>query len=195
MNIEKIQNQEIKEILNRYEHYGYMNYTDLKQFREYHKELKATLESKNVTIRNTNLTADSFEMVETEFEEIDYINKYKIYRTTLVSLYEMNATLHGLWSKETSGYSNNAYYDFITLVKQVNAYWQIENPHKAPNKIAYGWKFCMDKGNSYLDKGWKLYLWGCIKNYLIKNGIEFDKDCSLKVRKIVGLVDVYDTTE
>ena len=38
-------------------------------------------------------------------------------------------------------------------------------------------------------------MWGCIKNYLIKNGVEFDKATSLKVRKIVGLVDIYDTTE
>ena len=80
----------------------------------------------------------------------------------------------------------------------INAYWKIETPYKPSNKIAYGWKFSMDKAdckNGYYSKSWKLYMWGCIKNYLIKNGVDFTKEESLKVRKIVGLVEVYDAME
>lgn len=193
-----IKNQEIVEILEKYNKYGHLKFDDLQTFRNYRDEIRDVLNRKNATLRMgfiNGLTAEHYSYLEAEVEEINYINKYKIYNSTLVTLQEMHGTLYGLWSKENSGYSNNAYFDFIALVKQVNAYWEIENPYKAPNKIAYGWKFCMDKGNSYYDKGWKLYLWGCIKNYLIKNGIEFTKEESLKVRKIVGLVDIYDTTE
>ena len=110
----------------------------------------------------------------------------------------MNGTLCHLWEQECSGYTNNAFYDFKNLCEQVNAYWEIENPHKAPNKIAYGWKFSMKKAdmpNGYYSKSWKLYMWGCIKNYLVKNGVEFTKEESLKVRKIVGLADIVDTVE
>lgn len=194
---ENIKNQEIKNILAKYEHYGHMNYADLKAFREYRDEINEELGHKNFMLRKGfyGLKPHHYTLLEQEVEEINYINTYKIYNSTLTSLYEMNAILYGLWSKECSGYSNNAFYDFKALVEYINCYWDIEEPYKAPNKIAYGWKFCMDKGNSYYDKGWKLYLWGCIKNYLIKNGIEFTKEESLKVRKIVGLVDIYDTVE
>lgn len=194
---ETITNPEIKEILNRYEHYGHMKYDDLKAFRDYRDELRNKIQDKKFNLKHGILTEADYETIETEHEEIEYINQYKIYNSTLTSLYEMNGILQGVWSKTNSGYSNNAFFDFKKLVEYVNAYWQIENPYKAPNKIGYGWKFCMEKGNSnsYYDKGWKLYLWGCIKNYLIKNGVEFTKEESLKVRKIVGLVDVKDTIE
>lgn len=194
---EKVQNTQIKEILDKYEHYGHMNWNDLKAFNEYHKELAENLNRKNFLIRNTDLQAEHFVLLEKEFEAIDHIKTHKIYRSTLTSLYVMNAKLLGLWQKEFSGYSNNPFFDFQKLVKLVNAYWDIEEPYKPANKIAYGWKFSMEKAddNGYYCKAWKLYMWGCIKNYLIKNGIDFTKEESLKVRKIVGLVDIYDTTE
>ena len=174
---EKVQNTQIKEILDKYEHYGHMNWNDLEAFYEYHKELAENLNHKNFLIRNTNLQAEHFVLLEREFEAIDYIKTHKIYRSTLTSLYVMKGKLLGLWQKEFSGYSNNPFFDFQKLVKLVNAYWDIEEPYKPANKIAYGWKFSMEKADDtgYYCKGWKLYMWGCIKNYLIKNGIDFTK--------------------
>lgn len=194
---ENVYNKQIKEILNRYEHYGYMNWADLKAFRDYRDELRknASNRGKRFWKKFGGVTDEMYKPLEAELEAIEYINEYKIYNSTLTSLGEMNSTLFGLWSKENSGYNNNAFFDFKKLVEQINAYWQIEEPYKPSNKIAFGWKFCMEKGNSYYDKGWKLYLWGCIKNYLIRNGIEFTKEESLKVRKIVGLVEIRDMVE
>ena len=195
-----LKNKEIVEILEKYNHYGHMNWEDLKKFRAYRDELRKNTDktNKNILKKYAGFTDDMFKPLEKELEEIEYINEYKIYTTTLTSLYEMNAILFGLWNKEFSGYGNNAFFDFQKLVKMVNAYWQIEKPYKPANKIAYGWKFSMDKAEGkqgYFSKSWKLYMWGCIKNYLIRNGIEFTKEESLKVRKIVGLVNVKDTIE
>lgn len=193
-------NTKIEEIMTKYEHYGYMNWADLKAFRDYRDEINAELNRKDFMLKHgyIGLTAEHYSYLEAEVEEINYLNKYKIYNSTLTSLAEMNGVLFNMWDKEFSGYSNNAFFDFKQLCDMINCYWDIENPYKPSNKIAYGWKFSMKKaeGNQgYYSKTWRLYMWGCIKNYLIKNGIDFTKDESLKVRKIVGLVDIYDTVE
>ena len=87
-----------------------------------------------------------------------------------------------------SGYHTNPFYDFKKLVEMINCYYHIENPYKPSNKIAYGWKFSIDKGNrNDFYKGTRLYLFGCIKNYLIKNNKEWD---SLEIRKICGLANI-----
>lgn len=194
----KTKNPEIAKILEKYNHYGYMKFDDLQAFKDYHAELGENLADKRFTVKYSPVITDEhFKYLEAEFEHIDYINHYKIYNSTMVSLMVMNGVLRQLWEQEFSGYSNNAFFDFKKLCEMINAYWEIETPYKPSNKIAYGWKFSMEKADNtgYYCKGWKLYMWGCIKNYLIKNGVEFTKEESLKVRKIVGLVDIYDTTE
>lgn len=60
------------------------------------------------------------------------------------------------------------YYDFRDLVCMVNAYWDITG-EKPANRIAWGWSQCSSKNNP------KAYLYGCIRNYLKRNG-KFDKD-------------------
>jgi len=192
-------NQKIEEIMSKYEHYGYMNWEDLKAFNDYHAEINDKLNHKDIDLRHSNIIKpEHYCLLEAEVENINYIKKYKIYTTTLTSLCEMNEVLRHLWDMECSGYSNNPFFDFKKLCDMVNAYWDIKEPYKPSNKIAYGWKFSMKKAdmkNGFYSKNWRLYMWGCIKNYLIKNGIEFTKEESLKVRKIVGLADIYDTTE
>ena len=200
MNIDttKIRNTEIREILERYNHYDHMLYDDWKTFKNYLTELQDAdkIYNRNTFIKH-NIPKSYLQLLNVELAQMEYINKFKIYRNTIVTIHEMNGVLRGLWDKECSGYSNNAFYDFQTLVKYVNAYWQIETPYKPANKIAYGWKFSMEKAdtkNGYYSKSWKLYMWGCIKNYLKRNGIDFNKEESLKVRQIVGLAEIYDTT-
>lgn len=201
---ENIKNTKICKILDKYEHYEHLKWDDIKTIREYLQTIKENNEFLNQRLNRVVKNGENplnIQMVlkynNPELAEMEYINEYKIYTSTLTSLYEMNAILFGLWRKEFSGYSNNAFYDFHKLVKLVNAYWEIETPYKPANKIAYGWKFSMKKADNtgYYCKNWKLYMWGCIKNYLIKNGVEFTKEESLKVRKIVGLADIYETTE
>lgn len=201
----KGKNTQIEEIMTRYEHYGYMTGADLKAFRDYRDEINQqykfweyALEDAIDDGRNPLNIQIMLASMKPEVEEITYINQYKIYNSTLTSLYTMSNILESMWYKQCSGYSSNPFFAFKELVDMVNAYWQIEKPYKPSNKIAYGWKFSMEKAdqeNGWYSKSWKLYMWGCIKNYLIRNGIEFTKDESLKVRKIVGLVMVYEATE
>lgn len=62
---------------------------------------------------------------------------------------------------------NNFYFDCLNLVNMVNAYWDITG-EKPANRIAWGWEKCREKDNP------KAYLYGCIRNYLKRNG-KFDK--------------------
>lgn len=198
---ENIKNQEIKSILAKHEHYDYMTGKDLQKFYEYRNLINAELKHKNFVLRNgiyNGIRPEHYTYLEQEVEQINYANRFFNPDYCVSSCYYMNAVLRHLWDMEFSGYCNNPFFDFQKLVKMVNCYWDIKEPYKAPNKIAYGWKFSMEKAEGkqgYYSKNWKLYMWGCIKNYLIKNGVEFTKEESLKVRKIVGLADIYDTTE
>ena len=203
--IENIKNQEIKGILKDYEDYGYMTGKEFENFKEYSHEIEDNYKFWNSTFESAMdwgiiplVPQIMVTSMKTEVEQIEYLNKWKIYSGSITSCYYMNAVLRRLWNMECSGYNNNPFFDFQKLVKMVNAYWKIEEPYKAPNKIAWGWKFSMEKAdleNGYYSKSWKLYMWGCIKNYLIKNGVDFTKEESLKVRKIVGLAEIYSTIE
>lgn len=107
---------------------------------------------------------------------------HELYLSQKVDLKMMNElTRHMLWKVDDCGY--NAFYDMKELVEMVNAWFEIEKPYKAPNKIAYGWKFALDKGfNSF-----RPYLYGCIRNYLNKNNVEFT---TLELQIICCLKDI-----
>lgn len=202
---DNIKNTEIKETLKEYEFYGWMTGSEFLLFKDYHKEIESNhrrwndmLECAISTGRNPLVEQIMIASINPEFEQIDYLNKWRIYSGMITSCYYINAELRHLWDMECSGYTNNPFFNFKKVVEMVNAYWKIKTPSKAPSKIAYGWKFSMQKAdtkNGYYSKSWKLYMFGCIKNYLLKNGIDFSKEDSLKVRKMVGLTDIYNTLE
>ena len=200
-----IKNTEIRDILKDYEDYGYMNGEEFKAFKDYHKELESNHRRWNYMLedaiddgRNPLVAQIMTASINPEFEQIHHLNEWRIYSGSITSCHYMNGVLRHLWDMECSGYTNNPFFNFKKLVEMVNAYWKIKTPSKPSSKIAYGWKFSMEKADckyGYHSKSWKLYMWGCIKNYLIKNGVEFTKEESSKVRKIVGLADIYDTLE
>lgn len=200
-----IKNTEVREILEEYEFYGWMTGSEFKAFKDYHRELESNhrrwndmLECDVANGRNPLTAQIMTTYINPEFEQIHHLNEWRIYSGSITSCYYMNAELRHLWDLECSGYTNNAFFNFKKVVEMVNAYWKIKTPFKPSSKIAYGWKFSMSKAtmeNGYHCKNWRLYMFGCIKNYLIKNGIEFTKEESLKVRKIVGLAELYDTIE
>ena len=55
----------------------------------------------------------------------------------------------------------------MNLVKGINAYYRINNPTKAFNKVAYGWNQAYKKTES------ERYLYACIRNYLYDNEVDF----------------------
>lgn len=179
------------EQLHKHSHITPENYQALTGYKNELKDeikcLKAMIKFQDCDVEKTTPILND---LEAELEWLE--NNAVIYTTTRISLHTMSCLFTmRILGNLNSGYSMNPYYDFKELVEQINCYYDINEPYKPSNKIAYGWKFCLDKGNprdAY--KGARLYLWGCIKNYLIKNGVEFTKATSLEVRKIVGLVDV-----
>ena len=95
------------------------------------------------------------------YEELSKFDDVKIYRSSKVDLYELNNSF------ERAFYNRN-FYEFINLVKGINAYFKISNPSKPSNKIAFGW----NEGSKRTES--ERYLYVCIRNYLSENKVEFD---------------------
>ena len=176
--------------------HSYLTPSNFTALQTYKKELSDIILTLEGAIELGHVT--DFDKVNTELtqykQELEWLNQNaQIYRNTRINLLQLSFTVKNALGHSSNGYGGNPFFDFLTLVKQINAFYGIDNPNKAPNKVAYGWNFCIEKGSprdGY--KGSKLYLWGCIKNYLIQNGIEFDKNTSLEVRKIVRLTDCWE---
>ena len=75
------------------------------------------------------------------------------------------------------GFTSTSAFALIPVVKKINAMYCIEKPTKAPNKVAFGWNYAFSKDNP------RAYLYGCIRNYLKDNGVEFTDD---EVKMMVG---------
>ena len=60
------------------------------------------------------------------------------------------------------------YYDLKKLCEMINCYYKIEQPYKAPNKIAYNWNYVVGEPKQNLE------LYCRIRNYLEKNKAEYD---------------------
>ena len=107
---------------------------------------------------------------------------HQLYLSQRVDLHMMNClTTEILWKVDDTGY--NPFFDMKQLVEMVNAWFEIDNPYKAPNKIAYGWQFAVKKGFD----SFRPYLFGCIRNYLKKNDVEYT---NLELQIICSLKDV-----
>lgn len=180
------------EQLHKYSYLTPKNYTVLKDYTDTLEYMGTTLKFaiENECTTDIKKTTAKLEDVQSELKWLQ--ENAIIYRDTRISLLEMHFKVEHIWHMDNSGYSSNPFFDFKELVEMINCWWDISEPYKPSNKIAFGWKFCLDKDKSCFYKGCKLYLWGCIKNYLIRNGIEFNKDVSLEIRKIVGLADCQD---
>ena len=113
-----------------------------------------------------------------EFVEMVYSKSYGSH----IDLHNVNDhyRLRVLWAKSGSGgYSIEPYFEVLKLVKMINGIFEITNPYKSANKIAYGW-------NKALDKNSDAYMFVVIKNYLIKNNVDFEIS---DVQKIIGFKD------
>lgn len=96
--------------------------------------------------------------------EKDRVN-VKTYASSHVDLESLHGTFtHPFFMEHTS---NNPFYDFLDLVKELNSYYDIAEPNKAPNKVAYGWNKAYEKTHS------EKYLYACIRNYLQDNDADF----------------------
>lgn len=89
----------------------------------------------------------------------DEILKYRCFQ---------ESELHDMTRYCTNVHSGANYYDFLKLVRMINTWFDVTTEEKAPNKIAWGWEKCREKDNP------QAYLYGCVRNYLIRNG-EFNK--------------------
>lgn len=96
---------------------------------------------------------------------LEEVEDIKIYNSSKVNLYDLNNAFERAFYKD--GYCRNSFFEYMNLVKGINAYFKISNPTKQFNKVAYGWNQATKKTES------ERYLYVCIKNYLSDNGVEF----------------------
>lgn len=166
--------------------YGGLKPSEIHEFKEYEETLKYNLKTLEFMIEESENTPSTLLDVKSEVEvEIEWCSETFIYTTDYASLFNMNQTVNHLYTCLLYGDDyklEKSFFKFLQLVKWINAYFKIGDPYKAPNKIAYGWKFALDKGA----KAFRPYLYGCIRNYLNKNGVEWktielQKICALKV--------------
>lgn len=156
-----------------------------KIIRDYIGELENEIKSLKFLIKHDTIDDPAKAQAEIDKYEAElswFEDNVKLYRNTRISILEMHQIVRNLWEK--SAEFNETVYDehffnFKELVEMINCYFNITAPYKPANKIAYGWKFSMDK--QYFRK----YLLACIRNYLNKNNVEFkmsdlQKICCLK---------------
>lgn len=164
------------------------NYTEIKN---YIAEIESMIEDLKFAIKYSNDEDELFNaeprLAELEAELKWFNQNVQLYNNTRISILEMHFTCDRPFQLMNTGYSNNSFFDFKKLVEQLNCYYGIEEPYKAPNKIAYGWNFCMEKGDGhYFCKRQRAYLFACIRNYLQKNDVDFKMS---DIQKVVGLKD------
>ncbi len=98
------------------------------------------------------------------YSVLEQYEDVKIYNSSKVDLYELSCSFRRAFYGDCY---TNSFYEFMNLVKGINAYYKISNPTKAFNKVAYGWNQAYKKTES------ERYLYACIRNYLSDNGVEF----------------------
>lgn len=165
----------------------HLNRDDWRTLRDYHKQLEHELQFKEVDIKN-NLHPERcermYKLLEAEYDEIHHIWEYKVGRNTRVSLFELSEYVYNFWIRSDDKYYDG-FFDLKEFVEMLNAYYGIETPHKPANKVAYGLTFAIKKGF----KSFRPYFYGCIRNYLQKNNVEFK---TLDLQKICRFKDITD---
>ena len=103
----------------------------------------------------------------------------KINETKCVTFYELSCEITEIQSCNAKwGATSLSGMDLIPFVEKINAIYCIENPNKYPNKVAFGWNNAFNKSNP------RAYLFGCIKNYLHQNSVEFDEE---EIKYLTGI--------
>lgn len=175
--------------------YSYLTPENYEEITNYTEVLEDMIDSIKSAIESGIYGKNGLKKAEARLTELEnelewFNNNVKIYSNTRISLLEMHFTCDRPFKFIGSGYTNNSFFDFKKLVEQINCYYDIQEPYKPSNKIAYGWNFAMEKGDThmgYSNKGARKYLFACIRNYLIKNGVTDFK--TNHIQQIVGLAD------
>lgn len=171
LDIEKINNT-----IAHLEKYGSARTEDLLYIKEYIKILDSKMKTLSFIAldfqqegnkKAYEKTIDEIGVLLNEKDRVNVKTYVKNYRSAYVDLESLHGTFTHPFFMEHTGYSNNPFYDFLDLVKELNSYYDIAEPNKAPNKVAYGWNKAYEKTHS------EKYLYACIRNYLQDNDADF----------------------
>jgi len=182
------QKSQIHSIVDDLYKFGYAQSKDLVAFNEYKDELEDIMSMKDLMMEeapNPEGLLQKFDLVE---DELKWVNQTQIYRSNWNSIHRMESIVRCIW-QEAGKLNADEFFNFKELVERINAFFKIEEPYKAPNKIAYGWNFSLKKGY----QAFRQYLFACIRNYLRKNGVEFETSDLQKIcclREIDPVKDV-----
>ena len=184
---------DMHEIVDKLHHYGFLNPVDWKALYDYKMDVERALGEESFIreelfpemIEEFGLerSQKNISRIESQLTEIHSEMEFLRYVPfgLRVSIHAMHDLVYfKLWSASREG-ETNRFFDFKELVEMINCYFEIKNPYKPSNKIAYGWNFALTKDN------FRPYLFGCIRNYLRKNDVEFETS---DLQKICCLRDI-----
>ena len=179
-----VKKTQMHEIVDKLHHYGFLNPVDWKALYDYKMDVERALADETFVREElfSEMNAETISRTEVQLTEIhDEMEFLRFIPFGLrVSIHAMNDKVRYLWESSQQG-SDNEFFEFKELVEMINCFYEISEPYKASNKIAYGWNFALAKDN------FRPYLFGCIRNYLRKNDVEFETS---DLQKICCLRDI-----
>ena len=152
----------LKSEIEKFSERGVYTYKVKNEAKELLKDIKFWEDAEKYGMGKITITDE----IRSEFDEVtelvERLTQYRCFQESQIHCLISNLTVWNVNDGE------NHYYDFLDLVRMVNAWWDITG-EKPANRIAWGWEKALEKDNP------RAYLYGCIRNYLKRNE-KFDKD-------------------
>ena len=160
--------------------YGSVKRSEIEFLHNYMGRLTGAIEQEKWILRHhPNFPREIFDEIK---EELSYCSR-TIYKNQYNSIANIFFKFDQIKGTDYNGYSQDTFYMFLDYVKLINSYYDIAEPNKPANKIAWGWNKAWQKNKS------KPYLFACIRNYLQANKVSFKVS---EIQKICGLKDIQD---
>lgn len=158
--------EKIDETVAQLEEFGCARTKDVNELQEFISALRSEIVGQLLDVKYDEDFEDfAMKNIAELYSVLEKYEDIKIYNSSKVDLFELNRSFSRAFYGDVY---TNSFYEFINLVKGLNAYYRISNPTKASNKVGYGWNQAYKKTES------ERYLYACIRNYLSDNGVEFE---------------------
>lgn len=173
---------EINEIIEKLYVLGSVKKEDYWKFMEYKEDLEYWVNQREPLIKIGKADPNKVNpFIDKIAKELERINEVQWYRSSHISILKLSTMVRGMYEELYLVGKDDDFYTMKEFVEGINSYYEIKEPYKPSNKIAFGWNFALQKGS----KAFRPYLLGCVRNYLNKNNVEWEmkdlqKICNLR---------------
>ena len=158
--------EKIDETVAQLEEFGCARTEDVNELQEFVSALRSEIRMQLLDVKyDEDFEPFAMKNIGELYSVLEKYENIKIYNSSKVDLFNLHSAFTRAFYRD--GYCRNSFYEFMNLVKGINAYYKISNPTNAFNRVAYGWNQAYKKTES------ERYLYACIRNYLSQNNVEF----------------------